>query len=493
MNRLVFVTTIILGVASGAVAQEHQHDHGAAPSLFAPKEGSGTSWLPASSEMYALHRRTGQWEWMFHGNAFLQFLHEEANTHRGSSQTGSINWLMVMARRPLGTANVGLRAMVSLEPLTIGGCGYPDLLATGELCDRDSIHDLQHPHDFVMELAGEYVRPLRGNTRWQLYGGPVGEPALGPPSYPHRLSAMPNPIAPIGHHWLDATHITFGVVTAGVFTSRWKAEASLFNGREPDENRWDLDLAAMNSFSGRVSFAPNADLVAQVSAGHLNDAEAGEGSLPPADVDRVTASVAYYRRVGMNGLWANTIAWGRNEERGIATQAFLAEASVTLNERDVWFGRFEVAGKPAHDLHIHELLNDVLTVGKLQGGYTRYFAGAAGLRFGVGGYLSAGFVPKVIEPQYGSRANLGGGFFVTLRPRAMTHGAPQAQAPAPAAHVMVQTAYDPAKLACSPAIDPKTAAQTTYQGRTYYFCSVKDRDEFLTNPAMSLTMMPPRQ
>jgi len=398
-------------------AEQHQHEHtAAAPSLFTANEGSGTAWLPATTDMYALHGRAGSWELMWHGNAFLQYLHEDANEHRGSSQTGSINWLMVMGRREVGQARVGLRAMISLEPATIGGCGYPDLLATGELCDGDSIHDRQHPHDFLMELAGDYERPLRGHMRWQLYGGLAGEPALGPVAFPHRPSAMPNPLAPIGHHWLDATHIAFGVVTAGVFTSRWKAEGSVFNGREPDEDRWDLDLAALNSFSGRFSFAPAPDFVLQVSAGHLTDAEPGEGTLPRKDVDRVTASVIYQRRFGTGKMWANTIAWGRNEEVGIASHAFLAETSVTLAERDVWFGRFEIGGKPAHDLHIHELFNDVLTVGKLQGGYTRYLASAYGLLLGVGGELSAGFVPKTIEPQYGSRANLGVGFFVTVRP-----------------------------------------------------------------------------
>jgi len=415
--------------AGGAFAQEHQHDqaqqasgqhqhdHGSAPSLFPSREGSGTAWLPVTTEMYALHSRTGQWEWMWHGNAFVQFLHEDANVHRGSTQTGSINWLMAMGRREFGPARVGLSTMISLEPATIGGCGYPDLLATGELCEQDSIHDRQHPHDFLMEITGEYERPLRGNLRWQLYGGPAGEPALGPVSYPHRPSAMPNPIAPVGHHWLDATHITYGVLTGTVFTPRWKAEASVFNGREPDENRWDLDLGPLDSFSGRLTFAPANSLVLQVSAGHLNEAEAGEGTLPRADVDRITASVTYHRQ-GMSSFWANTLAWGRNYERGLASHAFLAETSVTVNERDIWFGRFEVGGKPAHDLHIDELANAVLTVGKLQGGYTRYLATASGLRLGAGGYVSAGLVPKVIEPQYGGRANLGAGFFVTVRPAA---------------------------------------------------------------------------
>lgn len=401
-----------------APAAEHQHDHGTTgTSLFAPREGSGTAWLPAATEMYALHGRAGRWELMVHGNTFLQFLHEAANEHRGSTQTGSINWMMLMARREVGLAVLGLRTMVSLEPATIGDCGYPDLLATGELCEGASIHDRQHPHDFVMELAGEYERPLRGAIRWQIYGGLAGEPALGPVAYPHRPSAMPNPLAPIGHHWFDASHITFGVVTAGVLTQRWKAEASLFNGREPDEDRWDLDLAAMDSYSARVSFASTEALVLQVSAGHLNEAEAGEGSLPRVDVDRVTASVAYQRRLGDQGRWTSTVAWGRNEELGVGTQALLIESAVTLKERDVWFGRLEIAEKSAHDLDVHESTG-AFVVGKLQGGYTRYLAQASGFRFGVGGHLSAGFVPEAIRPQYGSRANLGVGFFVTLRPAA---------------------------------------------------------------------------
>lgn len=402
-----------------APAAQHEHDHGAAPSLFAPREASGTAWLPANTEMYGLHKPAGQWELMGHGNVFLQFLHEAANEHRGSTQAGSINWMMGMARRRFGAGQLGVRAMFSLEPATIGGCGYPDLLATGEQCDGDSIHDRQHQHDFLMEIAGEYERPLRGELRWQLYAGLAGEPALGPVAYPHRLSAMPNPLAPIGHHWLDASHITFGVVTTGVFTRRWKAEASLFNGREPDENRWDLDLAALDSFSGRVSFAPVDDVVVQVSAGHLNEAETGEGGLPRVDVERVTASATYHRRIGAGSLWASTVAWGRNEEAGVGSHAFLLESSLTRDERDVWFGRFEVAGKSAHDLHIHELHeHELLTVGKLQAGYTRYLAGARGLRLGIGGHLSAGFVPEALEPHYGSRANLGVGFFLTVRPGA---------------------------------------------------------------------------
>ena len=105
------------------------------------------------------------------------------------------------------------------------------------MCEGDTIHDRQHPHDLFMELAADYDRPLRGSLRWQVYAGLAGEPALGPISFPHRASAIANPVAPIAHHWLDATHITFGLVTAGVYDRRWKGELSLFNGREPDEER----------------------------------------------------------------------------------------------------------------------------------------------------------------------------------------------------------------------------------------------------------------
>ena len=238
--------------------------------------------------MYGIHQTAGSWQLMWHGNAFAQFLHDSGD--RGSEQAGSINWGMAMARRPLGAGRVGLRGMFSLEPVTIPGCGYPDLLATGEVCDGEAIHDRQHPHDLFMELAAEYDRPLHGPLRWQVYGGLAGEPALGPAAYPHRISAMPNPLAPISHHWLDATHITFGVLTAGVYTSRWKAEGSVFNGREPDEDRWDLDLSPLDSFSGRLWFAPSSSVVLQVSAGQLTEAEPSHDGAGRADVSRVTAS-----------------------------------------------------------------------------------------------------------------------------------------------------------------------------------------------------------
>jgi YHS domain-containing protein len=483
--------------AQSPQAEQHQHPAATADQehegadMQMPREGSGTAWLPDATPMYAIHWQRGPWQFMAHENAFLQFLHESGD--RGDDQFGSINWIMAMAQRNAGKGRVTLRGMFSAEPSTIRGCGYPDLLASGEQCKSEKIHDRQHPHDLLMEIAAEYDAPLKGPVRWQVYGGPAGEPALGPVAYPHRVSAMPNPLAPISHHWLDSTHIVFGVVTAGLYGNRWKAETSVFNGREPDEERADFDFGALDSFSGRLWFLPTPQLALQVSAGRLTEAEAGEDGESGTDVSRVTASATYHRFFESDGIWATTVGWGRNEETGHGTNALLIETNVTLQDTDSWFGRFETASKTAHDLAIPDT-EENFTVAKLQGGYTRYLPAWKGLKPGIGASLSAGFVPKRLKGAYGSRVNAGFGVFLTLRPAAMMHPpADASHGPAAGAMVMVQTAFDPAKLSCSPKIDPKQSPSATYKGETYYFCSVKERDEFLTDPAMSLSMMPAKR
>jgi hypothetical protein len=264
-----------------------------------------------------------------------------------------------------------------------------------------------------MELAADYDRPLSRAVRWQIYAGLAGEPALGPTAYPHRVSALPNPLAPITHHWLDATHITFGVLTAGVYGARWKAEGSVFNGREPDEERTGVDLDALDSFSGRLWWLPAPALAFQVSAGRLIASELAEDGASRTDVDRITASASYHRALS-NGIWASTLAWGRNHEEHGSTQALLLETSVAIQERHVWFSRFETGRKSAEDLAVapHDA---TFPVSKLQAGYTRYLKPWQGLAAGVGVGMSAGFVPSDLVPAYGDRVNLGFHVFVNVR------------------------------------------------------------------------------
>jgi len=376
-------------------------------------EGSGTSWLPDDSPMYAYHAQSGEWTLMAHGNAFVQYLSDGGD--RGDDQLGSINWFMGMADRGLGGGHLGVRGMVSFEPWTIRGCGYPDLLASGEECDNSAIHDRQHPHDLFMELAATYDHRLTGGVRWQLYGGPAGEPALGPTAFPHRISAMPSPIAPVTHHWFDSTHITYGVVTGGLYGSKWKAEASVFNGREPDEDRTTFDFGALDSWSARIWFLPSRQWSLQMSGGRLNEAEAGHDGEPRTDVTRLTASATYHRLLAASGVWATTAGWGQNRESvGDTTNALLAETNLTVRDRDSVFGRLEIAEKSGHDLALER--HDVFTVTKLAGGYTRFFGSRA--RVGLGGGVSLAIVPREIEAEYGDRVSLGVAVFATVRPPA---------------------------------------------------------------------------
>jgi YHS domain-containing protein len=334
---------------------------------------------------------------------------------------------------------------------------------------------------------------------------------------------MPNLLAPIAHHWLDATHITFGVVTGGLYGDRWKAEASAFNGREPDEDRTDFDLAALDSVSGRVWFLPTANLAIQMSAGRLREAEPSDDAGSRIDVTRATASATYHRMFSDNNIWASTVAWGRNTEPEHASNAVLVETNVTLDERNAWFGRFEVVGKSAHDLDVDQ--EGTFTVGKLQGGYTRYLSVWMGLKPGLGVSASAGFVPDSLKNVYGSRVNAGFGVFVTVRPAAMSmmqrspggampgaaptdhskmkmpeheHAAPAqtgpAKAPAATAErpapgdprlpvIQAERVIDPA---CADRIDLTNAPRATHEGKVYYFCSGADREEFLKDPAAYL-------
>jgi hypothetical protein len=413
--------------AGSAVHQHHDPDTNEA-GLFPAREASGTSWMPALSPMYGVMHQWRGWSLMAHGNVFGQLIAEPGDRHRtgGASdhQVSSVNWTMLMARRRLAAGRFGIRAMASAEPWTVTDCGFLNFLATGEVCEGDTIHDRQHPHDLFMELAADYDRTLRGSVRWQLYAGFAGEPAIGPTSFPHRVSAIANPVAPISHHWLDATHITFGVVTAGVYGERWKTEASLFNGREPDEGRADLDLGPLDSFSARLSFMPSDGLVLQVSGAHLEESEAEFPPEPRADADRLTASASYHRRT-RTGLSATTLAYGLNSgievipgaHVRLMTHAAVAESSLTVGPHQTWFARVEVVGKPGEDLHVHEDPTRVFVVSKLQIGYERALKGWKSLVPGIGGSASLSLVPEELASRYSGQVSPGFVIFVSLRPR----------------------------------------------------------------------------
>jgi hypothetical protein len=234
---------------------------------------------------------------------------------------------------------------------------------------------------------------------------------------------MPNPLAPMSHHWLDSTHIAFGVLTGGLFHRQWKAEASLFNGREPDETRYDFDFGALDSYAGRVWWLPTDRWAVQLSAAHLEEAEVEHAGGPRHDVDRLTGSITYHRPGAAERFWASTIAWGQNREEGAVTNAIVAESSLALDARHTIFGRGEINEKAAHDLVLPDHQDEsVYTVGKIQAGYVRHLRQIGLLVPGLGASLSFSIVPNRLEALYGGRGSAGFALFFSLRPARMTNG-----------------------------------------------------------------------
>lgn len=393
------------------VADPHAH-HTPAPDVdvqmpATTRDASGTSWLPDETPASGAMWHAGSWMLMLHGRAFLQYV--EMTGERGARQFGSINWLMSMASRPLAGGRFTAQMMNSIEPFSVGRCGYPDLVQTGESCRGVPLHDRQHPHDLFMELAARYVRPIGGGVSIELYGGPAGEPALGPVAYPHRPSAMPQPLAPVSHHWLDATHVTFGVATVGVSGRSWKIEGSAFNGREPDDARHGLDVARLDSASGRVWWLPTPQLAVQVSAASLRDAHDGE------DVNRTTVSATYHRETD-GRLWATTAGWGMNRDHDGDTHAVLVESAVDVTRTDTIAVRAEIVPRRASDLSVPGDPHDLFTLTKVQGVYMRRWSPAFGLRPGAGFGVGFARLPAAFEGTYGTRTPLEFSVFLTIAP-----------------------------------------------------------------------------
>jgi hypothetical protein len=364
------------------------HMKGMLGSYTMNREASGTSWQPESSPMEGFHFMAGDLMGMLHG--FANVIHADQAGTRGGEKTFSQSMLMGMAQHPLGNATLGLRAMLSLDPL-MGKRGYPLLLQTGETADGvNHLVDRQHPHDFFMELAGSLSVPVGEKNSLFLYGGLPGEPALGPPTFMHRFSGVDNPEAPILHHWLDSTHITFGVITAGLILDKVKLEGSIFNGREPNEERWDIETGELTSYAGRVTINPTMDWSLQGSFGYLESPEQLE---PEVNIYRATASATYNRNWGeMN--WQTTAAIGINaKDPGSTFPGALVESAVNIAKTHTFFGRAEAVRNDELFGETHPLHHDAFNVGKVTLGYIYDFPEWHNLQWGVGGAGSLALIP----------------------------------------------------------------------------------------------------
>jgi hypothetical protein len=346
----------------------------------------------------------GSWTFMFHGEGFLNELQQSGP--RGADKLFSTNWCMPMAQRKFGQSTLTLRTMFSLEPATVSKRRYPELFQQGETAYGLPIVDGQHPHDFFMELAALYDYKAGEKTLLSFYVAPVGDPALGPIAYPHRASASEDPIAPLGHHLQDSTHISDDVITVGVTHQIVRLEASAFHGREPNESRWSIQSGAIDSWSTRLTVNPARDWSLQYSIAQLHSPETLQ---PTENVRRMTASLMYNLPIH-NGNWASMILWGGNQSLsdGNVGNGYLLESTLRFFDRNYAWTRIENVDRT------NELL---LGETALPGGFVeRYFTRVQAYTFGydrevararyvsiaIGGQVTLYGVPQVLETTYGS-------------------------------------------------------------------------------------------
>ncbi|MFD2573096.1 hypothetical protein ACFSUS_20815 [Spirosoma soli] len=398
--------------------------HSLSRNLPMNRNGSGTSWHPDNTPMYAYmsHPSPKGWSYMLHYAIYLRYTSQNMNNPDGrgrGQQFGAPNWFMGMAQRKIGQRGLfQVRAMVSLDPLTVSNGGYPLLFQTGETYQDQPLIDKQHPHDLVSELSVSYSHALSKDIDLYGYVGYPGEPAVGPPAFMHRISSFNNPDAPLGHHWQDATHILFGVTTVG-FRYKWaKLEGSAFKGREPDENRYDYDAFKLDSYSYRLSVNPSPSLALQFSQGFLHSPEQAH---PEEDVTRTTASLLHSKALGPDSYVTTALVWGQNSHHGVNEGSYLAESSLQL-KRWAFYGRYENVGKSVEELELQgqiEPEDQVLTINNLTLGTNYRIAQQRNTDLVLGAQLTGSMPDKTLQTFYG-KLPISGEIYLRLTPSLMT-------------------------------------------------------------------------
>jgi hypothetical protein len=377
---------------------------------------SGTGAEPISTPAPMLMTRKGNWMLMFHANVFV--LDEQQSSPRGVDRFFSTNWFMPMAQRNLGAGVFTSRVMLSLEPATVTAERYPLLFQEGETAFGVPIADGQHPHNFIMEVAALYDLKLGEKGLLSFYFAPVGDPAIGPAAYAHRASAFEDPVAPLGHHQEDSTHISDDVVTVGLTYRLARIEASGFHGREPDEFRWDIDQGKIDSWSTRLTIEPGKNWSGQYSYARIKSLEA---LFPSEDQERMTASIMYNRPFH-EGDWASTILWGRTRslQDNSIFESYLFESTARFHAKNYVWTRIENAER-SNELLLGE--NPLppgfqeQPIGRVQVytvGYDRDVEIVPHLASAIGAQVTTYGVPDILKPIYGRP--VGVAIFLRLRP-----------------------------------------------------------------------------
>ncbi len=379
---------------SGNMSGMNMEAH-AASQLPSPHEGSGTGWQPVSVPAHEWMWMRDGWELMAHGVIFVDY--NQQGGPRGAGKAESVNWGMLMEQHMLGPGTILFRQMSSAESLTSPHPGFPELFQTGETYHGEPLVDHQHPHNVFAELSALYMLPLTKKVSWELYSGPAAEPALGPVTYIHRASASELPMAPLSHHLQDSTHTSFGVATTGFVIDRVKLEASAFNGREPNEQRWSIQFAPFDSYSARVSVAATANWTAQYSVGRLEHPEA----LEPGSQWRQTASAEYNRPLKA-GNWATSLIWGHVHKiaTGANLNGYLLESTLNFRERNYAFSRLELVDKD--ELFPQAATHPAYRIGAYTFGGVRDLIQSRVGQLGLGADVTFYSKPAALDASYGN-------------------------------------------------------------------------------------------
>ena len=389
---------------------EHKIDSPAMPpmshaySLNLPmnRNGSGTGWLPDASPMYGYMLHSKKWMYMIHGNIFIRYNNQDISNKgtRGDTKVDAPNWFMAMGQRKVGQKGLfHFNAMFSLDPI-FGGDGYPLLFQTGEAYNGKPLIDRQHPHDLFSELSVAYTQSFTKDFDAFVYFGYPGEPALGPVAFMHRPSTLNNPDATLGHHWSDATHITFGVATLGFRYKIVKIDGSLFTGREPNEERYDFDKPRFDSYSYRLTVNPCRTLSMQVSKAFINSPEELK---PDEDVDRTTASVTHILPMkGENYFLSSTFVWGYNDSGPDHKEnSFTLESNLQLDRLAV-YGKYENIDKSAEELILDEFEESkIFNISALTLGVNYTILRQLKTNFAIGAQGSLFMADASLDPIYG--------------------------------------------------------------------------------------------
>jgi len=388
------------------------------------RDGSGTSWVPDETPMYAYMIHNGGWMTMIHGSFFARYNNQDLfkSGTRGGEKVDAPDWLMAMTQHKVGKNGLfAINTMFSFDPFLVGPGGYPLLFQTGESYKGKKLVDIQHPHDLFAELSLAYTQRVAKDADISISAGDPGEPALGPPVFMHRLSAMNDPDAPLSHHYQDATHITFGVVTTGFRYKDVKLEGSIFTGREPDEFRYNFDAMRFDSYSVRLSYNPSNEWALQVSNGWIHSPEVAK---PQQNVVRSTASAIYTKMLNDNSYIATTLVYGQNKysDNGKTLPSVLLESSLQLNKTAI-YGRYEYVQKDADELDLVNSFptNPNFNINALTLGVNHILSTVKNTNLTGGIQATLNVSPSSLTPLYGS-APIGFELYLRVTPSLMKTG-----------------------------------------------------------------------